>query len=54
MSKATDFGKKVAMVASGATAAMWAGRKAKEGAVGAAKLAGKGLYTATLTIRLSR
>jgi len=48
MSKATDFGKKVAMVASGATAAMWAGRKAKEGAVGAAKLAGKGLYTATL------
>jgi len=47
-SKATDFGKKVAMVASGATAAMWAGRKAKEGAVGAAKLAGKGLYTATL------
>ncbi len=49
MSKATDFGKKVAMVASGASAAMWAGGKAKQGAVGAAKLAGKGLYTATLS-----
>ncbi len=37
MGKATDFGKKVAMVASGASAAMWAGNKAKEGATAAAK-----------------
>ncbi|MFA6547637.1 MAG: hypothetical protein WCT11_01680 [Candidatus Magasanikbacteria bacterium] len=37
MSKATDFGKKVAMVASGASAAMWAGGKAKQGAIASAK-----------------
>lgn len=37
MSKATDFGKKVAMVASGAGAAMWAGGKVKQGAVATAK-----------------
>lgn len=49
MSKATDFGKKVAMVASGAAVGMWAGSKVKQGAVGAARLAGKGLYAATLS-----
>ncbi|GEM_PF-3948755 len=39
MSKATDFGKKVAMVASGASAAMWAGNKAKQGAAATGKWA---------------
>lgn len=39
MSKATDFGKKVAMVASGAGAAMWAGGKVKQGAVATGKWA---------------
>ena len=52
MSRATDFGKKVAMVASGASAAIWGAGKVKEGAVGAAKLAGKGLYTGLLENRV--
>jgi len=39
MSKATDFGKKVAMVASGAGAAMWAGGKIKQGAAATGKWA---------------
>ncbi|MFA6423877.1 MAG: hypothetical protein WCV83_01020 [Candidatus Magasanikbacteria bacterium] len=37
MSKATDIGKKAMMVASGASAAMWAGGKVKQGATAAAK-----------------
>lgn len=38
MSKATDFGKKVAMVGSGVAAGMWAGGKVKEGAVAVRKV----------------
>ena len=47
MGKAGEFGKKVAMIASGATAARWAGRGALAGAKGAGKLAAKGLYHGT-------
>ena len=39
MSKATDFGKKVAMVGSGVAAGMWAGRTAKSAGVSGVKLA---------------
>ncbi len=49
MSKATDFAKKVATVGSGVAAGVWTANKAKEGGIGLAKLAGKGLYNATLS-----
>ena len=40
--KAVEYGKKAAMIGSGAAAGLWLGRKGMEGAVGAAKLAGRG------------
>ncbi|TSC84678.1 MAG: Uncharacterized protein G01um101413_62 [Parcubacteria group bacterium Gr01-1014_13] len=43
MSKAGEFGKKVAMTASGITAARWAGKQAWRGAKGAGKLGLKGV-----------
>lgn len=51
---AIDFGKKVATVASGVAAARWAGGKVKEGAIAGAKLAGKGLYAATIENTVER
>lgn len=58
MGKVTDFGKKVAAVASGYTAARWAAKKGVEGAkkagIGLAKLTGKGLYQGLLANRVER
>ncbi len=54
MSKATDFAKKTAMVASGASAAMWLGRKGAEGLKAGAKGAGKLAYMGTLENSVER
>jgi len=54
MSNATDFGKKVATIASGVSLARWGMDKGKAVAAGGAALAGKGLYTGLLENRVER